>query len=324
MKIYSIEEIVEATNNILNPSQIDKQSLKKERTTEKESFTKPLVLKNEILLETKEKVQNLNKKIEIKDEMKNDMINEIYGLLKKKVKRHTLKLIIEEQLEIKNLKKEIEFLKKDKNELIDNLKELEKKYNLIHLSYENLKIENQELQNNLYLAISEKEKIIKENKLLKENDKQKKLELNNLNEKNRSFQINNAELKNTVSRYIVNTKKIQDKLNNLEKSKNLILDEKNKKLEFYQEENIRLSSELISSRRKNDNIKTNLADIEIEKQKISNKIKELNKSIEEKTNVFSTNFPKEKPRVVEKNIKDLTDREQKSLDEVISRIFKKL
>ena len=324
MKIYSIEEIVEATNNILNPSQIDKQSLKKERTTEKESFTKPLVLKKEIFLETKEKVENLNQKIEIKDEMKNDMINEIYGLLKKKVKRHTLKLIIEEQLEIKNLKKEIEFLKKDKNELIYNLKELEKKYNLIHRSYENLKIENQELQNNLYLAVSEKEKITKENKLLKENDKQKKLEINNLNEKNRSFQINNAELKNTVSRYIVNTKKIQDKLNNLEKSKDLILDEKNKKLEFYQEENIRLSSELISSRRKNDNIKTNLADIEIEKQKISDKIKELNKSIEEKTNVYSTNFPKEKPRVVEKNIENLTDREQKSLDEVISRIFKKL
>jgi hypothetical protein len=40
----------------------------------------------------------------------------------------------------------------------------------------------------------------------------------------------------------------------------------------------------------NQNIKVNLNDIETEKEKISNKIKELSSSIEEKANVVSTDF----------------------------------
>ena len=67
-------------------------------------------------------------------------------------------------------------------------------------------------------------------------------------------------------------------------------------------------------------IKVNLSDIETEKAKISDKIKELSNSIDEKKNIISTSFKKENLEINEK----LNDKEQKSIDEVINRIFKKI
>ena len=132
------------------------------------------------------------------------------------------------------------------------------------------------------------------------------------------------ELKNTLSRYIVNSKKIQEKLNLVEESKKLKLEKEAKKVKFYQDENIRLSSELLSTQKKNEITKENLNNIEIEKEKISNKIKDLNKSIEEKTNIISSPIIKSFSEVAKKDIEKLDDKEQKSLDEAINRIFAKV
>ena len=117
--------------------------------------------------------------------------------------------------------------------------------------------------------------------------------LQTTNQKSRSFEINNAELKNTISKYIINSKKLQEQLNSAEKNKNLELNEINRKVKFYQDENVRISGELLSFQKKNENIKINLTDIETEKLNISNKIKELSKSIEQKTNIVQTTFPKD-------------------------------
>ena len=76
----------------------------------------------------------------------------------------------------------------------------------------------------------------------------------------------------------------------------------------------------MSSENKNQMIKVNLNDIETEKAKISDKIKELSNSIDEKKNIISTSFKKENLEINEK----LNDKEQKSIDEVINRIFKKI
>ena len=54
------------------------------------------------------------------------------------------------------------------------------------------------------------------------------------------------------------------------------------------------------------------------------KIKELNNTITGKSNVISSPIIKESPVEVQKDISKLNDKEQKSLDEVISRIFKKI
>ena len=126
MNIYSIKEILKATNNFLDTDNTDnkdktrkdiKKSKKKitshssEITREEEKslvLTKPLVLNNKSPLVLKEEISNnkinqFNYKINIKSEVKNVMIDELYVYLKKKIKKNTLKLIIEEQLEKKNL-----------------------------------------------------------------------------------------------------------------------------------------------------------------------------------------------------------------------------
>ena len=82
-------------------------------------------------------------------------------------------------------------------------------------------------------------------------------------------------------------------LHELKDSKNLQFEDEFKKIKFYQDENIRLSSELLSTRVRNQTIKQNLDNIEIEKEKISVKIKELGKSIEQKANIVPVPFVKE-------------------------------
>ena len=73
--------------------------------------------------------------------------------------------------------------------------------------------------------------------------------------KNRSFEINNSEIKNTISRYIINNKKLQVKINLLESVKNLESENEIKKVKFYQDENVRLSSELLLSKKNNEYIR---------------------------------------------------------------------
>ena len=133
MKIFSIKEIMQATNDIYNSKH--QTSLKKNITTKKiklspenesiiieaeksisqqekniQSVEKTLVLKNEISTTTDSKINPSNYKIKIKPEAKDHMINELYLYLKRKVRKNTLKLIIEDQEEIKNLKNKINFL----------------------------------------------------------------------------------------------------------------------------------------------------------------------------------------------------------------------
>jgi len=187
-----------------------------------------------------------------------------------------------------------------------------------------LKNNNKILQNDLNEITKNKENLDKRNKVLKINLKQTKKNLKDSLEKNRSFEINNAEIKNTLSRYIVNYKKLQEKLNLVKDSKNLKLEKELQKVKFYQNENIRLSSGLLSMQKRNDIFKENFKNIEMEKEKISSKIKDLNKSIEEKTNIISSPIIKSFSEVAKKDIEKLDDKEQKSLDEAINRIFAKV
>ena len=149
---------------------------------------------------------------------------------------------------------------------------------------------NNVLHNNLNQVTENNKQLDIENKDLKADFDKTKNDLNENIEKNRSNEIHNSELKNTVSRYIVNTKKIQEKLDLAEKSNYLKLEAQTEKVKFYQEENVRLSSELLAAQKKNTTIKENLNFIETEKEEISNKIKELNKSIDEKTNIIPSNL----------------------------------
>jgi hypothetical protein len=394
MNIYSIKEILKATNNFLDSDvkikvkkniQVSNEkiptntqaiiseaenglTLKKKNN---KNIEIPLVLENEI--PANNIINQFNYKIKIKHEVKDLMINELYNYLKKKVKKNTLKLIIEVQLEKKNLENKINFLKQKENQLTINHLALKNIYELVLENNKILKIDNNNLRNNLDQASIVKEQLDIENEKLQVNLKEQKINLDESLEKNRSFEINNSELKNTISRYILNYKRLQEKINSLENSENLQFEdekqkasivkeqqnieneklkvnlkeqkinldeslEKNRSLEinndnlqnnldkvkFYQDENVRLSSELLLVRKKNETIKVNLNDIELEKQKISNKIKELNNSIIGKSNIISPNIIKEIPTEAQNDINKLNDIEHKSLDEVINRIFSKI
>ena len=384
MKIYSIKEIVKATNSFLNPETktLPKKSKKikniklppetesiiaeAESTILDKNKKKSLSLKNEVLNVPRNSIDSFNYKIKIKPEVKDHMINELYLYLKKKVRKSTLKLIIDEQLEIKNLRNKVNILKQTEANLKNSYQTLKNEHESVLLDNENLEINkiqlnseinelrigNEVLQNNVNKVTENNnqldKKIVKlktdnnvlhnnlnqvtennnqldiENKDLKGDFDKTKNDLNENIEKNRYNETQNLELKNTVSRYIVNTKKIQEKLDLAEKSNYLKLETQTEKVKFYQEENVRLSSELLAVQKKNTTIKENLNFIETEKEEISNKIKELNKSIDEKTNIIPSNFIKQSLVKTEEKNETLNDKEQKSLDEVINRIFAKI
>ena len=102
---------------------------------------------------------------------------------------------------------------------------------------------------------------------------------------NRNLEINNNELKKSISRYISNNRKLQDTINKLKldytKPQLTIeqIEELNNKVKFYQEENIRLSNELISLQNKYATIKNNFTELELQKSIIYKQIQELNNSL---------------------------------------------
>jgi len=260
-----------------------------------------------------------NKNLEINKIQLNSEINELR--IGNEVLKDNVNQVTENN---KQLDKKIVELKTDNNVLHNNLNEVTENNNQLDKKIVELKTDNNVLHNNLNEVTENNKQLDIENKDLKADFDKTKNDLNENIEKNRSNETHNLELKNTVSRYIVNTKKIQEKLDLAEKSNYLKLETQTEKVKFYQDENVRLSSELLAVQKKNTTIKENLNFIETEKEEISNKIKELNKSIDEKTNIIPSNFIKQSLVKTEEKNETLNDKEQKSLDEVINRIFAKI
>ena len=87
MKIYSIKEIVEATNNLLVPKNLNKNNEKTNNDdlkSKKEDSKDILVLKNEITVNNDKNLNLLDHETKIKPEVKDRMVNELYHFLKKK------------------------------------------------------------------------------------------------------------------------------------------------------------------------------------------------------------------------------------------------
>ena len=317
MNIYSIKEIVKATNNFLKPEV--KNTIKKNTKIKKKV---PIILENKI--PDPKTINSFNYKINIKSEIKDLMINELYIYLKKKIKKNTLKLIIDEQLEIKNLKNKINFLKKNENQIKIDYQILKNNYESILKDNEIIKTNNYFLQNNLNKVEISKKQLNNEIYELKDNLNKINLDLAESLGKNRSFEINNNEMKNTLSRYIINNKSLQEKINLIKSEKDSKFGDEVKKVRFYQDENVRLSSDLLYAQKNNEKIIENLKNIEIEKLKISNKINELNNSIDLKSNIVSAPFLKEQYVDAKNNIDELKNTDKNKLDVIIDKIFSKI
>ena len=280
------------------------------------------------------------------DNNKDDEILKIRDLINKKYSHYKKK----EDNQINQTAKNFIDIKRSADQLNNNIKQqtLEIKNSIETQENELKKLQNDEIvfnQNILQVnIIDNQKKLIDE---YRENNEQLKLNLINLEkkllEKDRFFKINNDELKNTLSRYIANYKKIEEELNSvkeikkdlnevsLDKSK---LEEMNSKIKFYQDENTRLSSEIFKIKKNYETIKNNFTNVETQKNDIFKKIKELNNSLT-KNNIVGTPFinePVEEDSINSEILNDIIDTnlneekknsdENNNLDEVIGNIFK--
>ena len=235
----------------------------------------------------------------------------------------------QEILRINNLVKKKYFLPEvdnDNNRIVSYIKDSALKLNIIAKKQaseiEDL-IKNQESEiqkltgeqilldrNEIQLDIIKNQKLLVDdykanNDLLQSslNDLNKKLEI--LETKNKRSLINNNELKNTISRYIVHNKNLQKNIDELKLIQSESLVDKSRikemldQIKFYQDDNTRLSNELINFKDKYQIIKKNFDETENEKNNIFKQIQELNNSLS-KTNILGTPFVKEK--IVEENI----------------------
>ena len=235
----------------------------------------------------------------------------------------------QEILKINNLVKKKYFLteiKNDNNRIVSNIKESAFKLNIIakkqsseiedlikdqeseikKLSGEQILLDRNEIQ----LDIIKNQKLLVEdyktnNDFLQSNlnDLNKKLEI--LKSENKRSLINNNELKNTISRYIVHNKNLQKTIDKLKLIQSESLSDKSRikemlgQIKFYQDDNTRLSNELLNVKDKYQIIKNNFDANENEKNNIFKQIQELNNSLS-KTNILGTPFVKE--RIKEENI----------------------
>ena len=160
-----------------------------------------------------------------------------------------------------------------------------------------------------YITTLINENIKKEKLKIIEEIKNKKQELNLYNnEKNSLFE--------KVSKYTLDKNIIQDEL--IHSQKKMILDT-DEKIKYYQNENIRLSSELLSSQKLTNLANENLSNIEYKNNKIFNQIKDLQNHTAE-NNIISNKFQKNKQYFI--NEDEPIDRNT-NLDILISDIFEK-
>lgn len=174
--------------------------------------------------------------------------------------------------------------------------------------------------------------------ILNLNESEKKL--NEKDQSNRKLLTNDAELKNTISRYIAHNKKLQDNINQLKAEYSEIsltnsqIDEMTSKINFYQDDNVRLSNKIFNIQKKYETIKLNFDSSENEKDLIFKKIQNLNNSITN-ANIIGTPYMKEKVQedsitskvlndITNKNLKDekINLEENEDLNDKINNIFK--
>ena len=275
----------------------------------------------------------------------NDLIKTKYSLVKKeenKINNQVVKNFIDIKRSAVQLNNNI------KQQTLQIKNSIESQKTELKKLYDEEIIFDQNKRNELHVSIISSQKTLLED--YKEKNYQLTLNLKNSEKRvleiDKTFKSNNADLKNTLSRYIANYKKLQEKLNVVNESKkdfNEIFLDKSKrdemiskikfyqdentrlsneksldtskkdemisKIKFYQDENTRLSSEIINFKKKYETIKNNFTDVENKKNNIFKKVKELNNSLI-KNNIIGTPFVKEtvvEDSINSKILNDITD-----------------
>jgi len=251
IRVYSIKEIIQASENIFSTSSKKINSIENHDSInqKKMSTEHPLVLKKDLeitpeapkdiesIIVEAEKAQSKNKlnKLSQRNHKKHtptkniikteDVVNQLYNLFNKKIKKNTLKLIVDLRYEISSL-----------DEKIITLKEREKKIKL------NNKLLNEEISN-----------LTDHVKNLKDTIKKKDLEINSINQKlidNQNkiihLETNNSELNSKIDIYQNQIIQLKNENNELKDNNNELKDnnsEINSKIDIYQNQIIQLKNE---------------------------------------------------------------------------------
>ena len=384
ISIYSIKEIIEASENILSSS-----AKEKNLTSNHDSINNiKMNIENPLILEKKKEIQKqIPKEIEdiisvaekskfkidykeasnkkqiikpmIKEKIKlNDIVDQLYNLFNKKIKKNTLKLIVGLKNEITSLDEKIITLKKEEKKIkITNKLLKEDISNLAHHESDlKQSVEKKDLE-----IISINEKLIEnKNKIIDLENNYTNLESDNIDLKtkisihqnqNNELEINNNELSselNTHKNKIIDlendNKKLKEQVQVLSQ-KNLdletildkinIADDKNQinldivktleeKINFYQEENIRISNDLIESRKKYDITKNQIEGFENQRSTLLDKINSVNEVINNSsnvTNVFDGNHKEKSISLIKSSSKK--SKSDEYLNKEILNIFSK-
>lgn len=299
IKIYSIKEIVDASNNIFKRSKNKKDLNTSKNINDSDDIKnqKPLVLSDQI--ELKEEVVIDNKEIKSPKKDKNFeisnkydyLIDELYAKFNKKIKRNTLKLIFDLKIQISKLIKE--------NDLIENSKKkIQEQKNKLVKEIEILKLENNKLvKEKEMLELKVTDLSINLKKAIHEINIQKK---------------NEIELKNQIETLKIEDENKEQKIYDISKTES--------KNEFFQEENLRIGSELLEIKKKYEILKSEIEKHEKQKSDLISKINSVNDALNDTnvlTNVFE-NKVENKVKVIDHN--DL-EKKNSDLDELIKNIF---
>ena len=307
IKIYSIREIVEATNNILHrPTKKKNSTIKTKTETDIEPQVKkdiPYLLKDSIEIQEVNKmkidktknlnlIRNTKNKFKINSQKDNQFFDNIYMQLNKKIKKNSLKLIFDQQGEINKLNNKIKDLKQLNQTILSEQNTLKLKINELKNLKDFLILENNSLNVKLENIITKQMK--SENHI--EELKKEKLKLEK--------QIDKLQTQNENSK-----KKIYD------------ISEIENKNKFFQEENLRIGSELLEVKKKYDILKKEIEKNEIQKSNLISKINSVNEALSDTnilTNVFE-NKVQNKVNIIDHN--KIETEISKNLDEKIKTIF---
>ena len=415
INIYSIEDIIQASENILKSLPKKKDLIQNDDIINEKKMTidQPLVLKNEITVQSDvpkdiEKIilqaetsQMINldnqktkeKKFKNKIIKSDNIVDKLYTLFNKKIKKNTLKLVVE-------LKNEILFL----DEKIISLKQKEKKINEINKLIKKDILDLANVERNLNYNLKEKDltinsindqlglykdKIIK----LEDNNKNLMLKINNYQNQYRDLEISNSNVKSESKELSVKIKNYENRiyelendnkelnlklneqsnqlslLNNNNKELNLKISELDKlnefkleaqelrqknsdlevaldqlkindnkndlnldiikslkeKMNFYQEENVRISNELMDSRKKYEVTKNQIEGFEVQRSNLLNKMSSINEALNNSkivSNIFEKNQSENELEYDDKENFKKKNYSNSNIDKEISSIFK--
>ena len=296
MNIYSIEEIIKASNSILKKKDTPVYNIELNKIKKINNKKKPLLIPNkDFIKRVPVIIHNVNK---------DELLDKLYNFFKNKVKKNTIKLIIELKEELVSLGNKIVVLKfhgeeKDKSNIL--------------------------LKDDILNLVNEKNKIKYELKKEIINTNLLQVENKNLKSKYLDLESNLKTLKNEKYELKKETDKLQVLTNTLKLPKNVI-EEKNTQIEnlknkiiFYQEDSLRINNELLNSQKKSKNINLEISNLKNERINFIEKVNSINKVIKGE-NVVSNAFEDTKASQIDYN-KNNEKINKNNLNNEIRKIF---